>query len=145
MSEYKVKIDSHKEKIGNDEYEVRTKDGKEQPITFKEFKKGESKADKKVPMEYRKKDGDKWPDKWESFDSEAEWNGGWVTNGIKLKNKDLVSGVSLKEELSVPMGFLGTPTVICWIGIGIIFAGIIALIWWWVASSNKEDKEEESL
>ena len=37
-----------------------------------------------------------------------------------------VGDVELKEEVNAPMGFFGTPTIPCWIGIVIILVALIA-------------------
>jgi len=44
---------------------------------------------------------------------------------MKLKDKKL-GDVELKEEVNAPMGFFGTPTIPCWIGIVIILVAVVA-------------------
>ena len=123
---------------------IRTKGGdKELDVKFEKLDKG-TKSKEEVAFEYKIKADDKWPETWTEFKSKVEWTGGWVANGMKL-DATKVGDVELKEEVNAPMGFFGTPTIPCWIGIVIILVALIAGIWWWIASSNKEDKEEESL
>ncbi|CAG8613643.1 7649_t:CDS:2, partial [Ambispora leptoticha] len=53
-SRYNIKIEKQVVKVGNDEYEIRTKDGGEQPIEFTKGEKNEL-SDKALDLQYRKK------------------------------------------------------------------------------------------
>jgi hypothetical protein len=143
---FKFKNKSLKGKEGDGkevEIQIRTKGGNEVEANFKDSKK-DTESEAAVEFEYRKKENDKWPEKWTGFTSKVKWDGGFVANGMKLTDKT-IGGVEIKEEISVPMGFFGTLTIWSWIGLVLIIIAIGALIWWWIASSNKEDKEEEVL
>ena len=146
MPKYNIKINEQKvEMEGNskDEYQIRTRSGNKQEVNFEKREEG-IKSKEKIKLDYRKKpDGKEW-EEWKPFESEVEWNGGWIANGMKFKNKDL-GGVKMKEEFKPSLGFLNTPTYTCWGGISVVLLALVALIWWWIASSNKEDKEERDL
>ena len=139
----KEKLLKGKESEKDVEIKIRTKDEKEAKVNFEKLEK-DKEAKEEVDFEYKKKTNDKWDENWTSFRSKIKWNGGIVTNGMKLSNQE-IGGVKIEKDISVPMGFWKTPTIWSWMGLVVILIAIIALIWWWIASSNKEDKEEESL
>ncbi|KLL04240.1 MAG: hypothetical protein MRERV_26c001 [Mycoplasmataceae bacterium RV_VA103A] len=151
MSNKEYKIKFHKKGLsltsGEDKYEVRTKDHKDQVVKFAADAKNDSTAEEGIKLEYRK---DGTSDKWEELTvdkGDIKYQDTFWFRGVKITKKQLKSGTELKEEVQpwAGVGFFKSRKLPFWAIVFVVALLLIGLIWWWVVSSRKEDKEEESL